>query len=97
MVKLFLRASPWYHAIWTEQSDFTDPTSRVMYWPTPNDDQRVARLPSRTLLGTLPSLPLAVTPETAVGAQVGTSPPTALSSVMDAQLFSVLPFTMTRT
>jgi hypothetical protein len=75
-----------------------DPRSALINWPIPLLDHLVFKLLSSTFEGTLPSLPLAVT---ALMIRLvpheggGDDPePNTSSSVIDAQLFAVLPFTV---
>ena len=62
ITKLYARSFPLYHAMSTLQMFLVDPKSAVINWPTPKLDHLVFKLLSRTFEGTLPSLPLAVTP-----------------------------------
>jgi hypothetical protein len=58
---LFWRVLPWYTATPTWPTVRVVPRSSWIQAPSPQPDQRVARLLSIVLAGTLPSLVLAVT------------------------------------
>ena len=64
ITKLFCRTSPRYQEISTLQIFFFDPKSSWIQEPIPRLDHLLLRLPSRTLEGTLPSLPDALTADT---------------------------------
>src|ERR1044071_4091134 len=87
---LFMRVLPEKTATFTDVTRCNSPRSSVSEAPSPLPDQRVVRLPSTALAGTLPSLVLAVTLVIGsftsvlggVGVAVGGTTPVALTTIV---------------
>src|SRR5437867_13154202 len=75
MSKCALRLSPRYQAMFTPSMAVSAPRSWRIHWPSPDADQRVARLLSSVFCGTLPSSPLATTGATGRGVIVAEALP----------------------